>query len=238
VGAPVDYRGLPIGEVTHIGVEGTASERNPNPLIAVDIRVYPSRLPTNGPDRIADNKIPDQRARLDPMVAHGFRAQLRNGNLLTGQLYVALDFFPEAPKARMDWQASPPTLPVVPGSLDSLQDSLMRLVKRLDELPVEMLVQDVHRTLGTLEQSLKNVDQLVRHIDSEVPGQAGSALQEARGALADVRRTLGTIDQTAGPQAQQALGEMAKAARSLRTLADYLERHPESLLKGKPEDPK
>ena len=56
--------------------------------------------------------------------------------------------------------------------------------------------------------------------------------------MEDLRKTLGTVDQTVGPQATNALGEVSKAAQSLKALADYLERHPESLLKGKPEDPK
>ena len=76
------------------------------------------------------------------------------------------------------------------------------------------------------------------HIDTGVVPEAQKTLAEAHKAIDDLRKTLGTVDQTVGPQATNALGEVSKAAASLKGLADYLERHPESLLKGKPEDPK
>ena len=68
---------------------------------------------------------------------HGLRAQLRTGNLLTGQLYIALDFFPTAPKAKMDWSENPPELPTIPGGLQSLQDSVTTLVAKLNKIPFE-----------------------------------------------------------------------------------------------------
>jgi paraquat-inducible protein B len=68
--------------------------------------------------------------------------------------------------------------------------------------------------------------------------EAQKTLSDARKAVDDLRKTLGTVDQTVGPQATSTLTELSKAAASIKSLADYLERHPESLLKGKPEDPK
>jgi paraquat-inducible protein B len=68
--------------------------------------------------------------------------------------------------------------------------------------------------------------------------EAQKTLSDARKAVDDLRRTLGTVDQTVGPQASHTLTELSRAAASIKGLADYLERHPESLLKGKPEDPK
>jgi paraquat-inducible protein B len=238
VGAPVDYRGLPIGEVTHIGVQGQGDAANPEPMIAVDVRVYPRRLPTVTPPPKDDLTQGGQRARLEPMVKRGFRAQLKSGNLLTGQLYVALDFVKNAPPARIDWRTTPPTLPTAPGGLDSLQDSLADLARKLDAIPYDQLADDLHRGLADLDTTLKHVDQMVQHIDGGVVPEAQQTLADARKAVVDLRKTLATVDQAAGPQATQALNEVSRAAASLRSLADYLERHPESLLKGKPEDPK
>jgi paraquat-inducible protein B len=238
VGAAVDYRGLPIGEVTHIGVAAQGSAGNPDPQIAVDIRVYPHRLPTISGKTMDDVTMGDQRKRLDPMVSRGLRAQLRNGNLLTGQLYVALDFFPQAAPAHIDWNATPPTMPIIQASLDSLQDSLTSIAKKLDAIPYDQLSKDVHRDLDDLDHSLKGVDQLMDELNGNVAPEAKNTIVEARKALVDLRKTLGTVDQAMGPQATQTLNEVSRAADSLRTLADYLERHPESLLQGKPEDPK
>lgn len=238
VGAPVEYRGLPIGEVTRIAVDGSSGEANPEPMIAVDIRLYPRRLPTINKSGTEDMTLADQRKRIDPMVRRGFRAQLRSGSLLTGQLYVALDFIKDVPMAGIDWHTTPPVMPTAPGSLDSLQDSLASVAKKLDGIPYDQLAKDLHKDLTDLDGSLKHVDDLVQHLDTGVVPEAQKTLEEARKAVADLRTTLGTVDQTVGPQATSALNEVSKAAASLRGLADYLERHPESLLKGKPEDPK
>jgi paraquat-inducible protein B len=238
VGAPVEYRGLPIGEVTRIAVDGSGGENNPEPKIAVDVRVYPRRLPTINKSGADDMTQADQRKRIDPMVRRGFRAQLRSSSLLTGQLYVALDFIKDVPVARIDWGTTPPILPTAPGSLDSLQDSLASIAKKLDAIPYDQLASDLHRDLADLDTSLKHVDDLVQHLDTGVVPEAQKTLADARKAVDDLRKTLGTVDQTVGPQATNTLDEVSKAAAALRGLADDLKRHPESLLKGKPEDPK
>jgi len=238
VGAPVEYRGLPIGEVTRIAVDGSGGEANPEPKIAVDVRVYPRRLPTTNKSGPEDMTQDDQRKRVDPMIRRGFRAQLKSGSLLTGQLYVSLDFVRNAPAAHIDWTATPPVLPTAPGSLDSLQDSLASVAKKLDAIPYDQLASDLHRSLADLDVTLKHADDLVQHLDTGVVPEAKSTLAEARKAVDDLRKTLGTVDQTVGPQATNTLTELSKAAASIKGLADYLERHPESLLKGKPEDPK
>ena len=238
VGAPVEYRGLPIGEVTHISVDGSGGESNPKPMIAVDVRVYPRRLPTINKSGPEDMTQEDQRKRIDPMVKRGFRAQLKSGSLLTGQLYVSLDFVKDAPAARIDWSTTPPLMPTAPGGLDSLQDSLTSVAKKLDAIPYDQLAKDLHKDLTDLDVSLKRVDDLVQHLDDGVVPEAKSTLADARKAVDDLRKTLATVDQTVGPRATNALDEVAKAATSLKGLADFLKRHPESLLKGKPEDPK
>jgi paraquat-inducible protein B len=238
VGAPVEYRGLPIGEVTRISVDGSSGESNPEPLIAVDMRVYPRRLPTINKSGPEDMTQDDQRKRIDPMVRRGLRAQLKSGSLLTGQLYVSLDFVKDAPVARIDWKTTPPTMPTAPGGLDDLQASLTSVAKKLDAIPYDQLSKDLHKDLGDLDVTMKHADDLLQHLDTGVVPEAQKTLSDARKAVDDLRKTLGTVDQTVGPQATNALNEVSKAAASLKGLADYLERHPESLLKGKPEDPK
>ena len=238
VGAPVEYRGLPIGEVTRIAVDGSGGEANPEPKIAVDVRVYPRRLPTINKSGREDMTQADQRKRIDPMVRRGFRAQLKSGSLLTGQLYVSLDFVKDAPAAQIDWTTTPPTMPTAPGGFDDLQASLSSLAKKLDAIPYDQLAQDLHKDLADLDATLKHADDMLQHIDSGIVPEAQKTLSDARKAVDDLRKTLGTVDQTVGPQATSALDEVSKAAASLKGLADFLKRHPESLLKGKPEDPK
>ena len=238
VGAPVEYRGLPIGEVTRIAVDGSGGESNPEPKIAVDVRVYPRRLPTINKSGPEDMTLDDQRKRIDPMVRRGFRAQLKSGSLLTGQLYVSLDFVKDAPAAQIDWKTTPPTMPTAPGGFDDLQASLSSIAKKLDAIPYDQLSKDLHKDLTDLDTTLNHVDGMVQHLDTGILPEAQKTLADARKAVDDLRKTLGTVDQAVGPQATNALGEVSKAAASLNSLAEYLKRHPESLLKGKPEDPK
>lgn len=243
VGAPVDFRGLSIGEVTAVGIEAMPSAKTPMPKIAVTIRIYPSRLPTRGDTRPADGTPTAERTLMNPMVAKGFRAQLRTGNLLTGQLYVTLDFFERTAPAKIEWAHSPAVFPTIPGSLDSLQDSIASIADKLDRLPLEVLAKDLSETLKSVTQAVQHADTLVQQANKQLAPEAQKMLQDARKTLNDFSQTLSTLEKSMGPeaplqtQAVHALSEMARAAKSLRAMADYLERHPEALVRGKPEDP-
>lgn len=242
VGAPVDFRGMTIGEVTAIGLENLPGAHNPSPKIAVGIKVYLGQLPSLGNQPPAQGKAMPERAILDPMIAKGFRAQLRNGNLLTGQLYVALDFFERTTAATIDWRRQPAVLPTVPGSLDGLQDTLLNLAEKLDKLPLDALVKDLRDTLNSVNQTVQHVDTVVQQVGTDLTPETRKMVEDARGTLQSIGRTLDAVEQGLGPaaplptQAHRALAELTQAARSLRALADTLERHPESLLRGKPAD--
>ena len=100
VGAPVDFRGIVLGEVTNIGIE--FDPKTKNFLMPVTMNVYPERLGRRFRETIESKGEPARREIVERLVQHGLRGQLRTGNLLTSQLYVALDFFPKAPAAKID----------------------------------------------------------------------------------------------------------------------------------------
>jgi paraquat-inducible protein B len=237
-GATVDFRGVTVGEVSGIHVAHDARTREVNML--VEMRIYPERLRSRVVGAVPDPR--EYRAILDEMVAHGLRAQLTSGNMLTGQLIVALDFFPHAPKANVDWALSPPRFPTTPGSLVELQATLMRIVKKLENLPLDELAGDVRQTMQTLDATLKDADRMIRRVDKDILPEIGMTLEEARKTLDEGRKTLGAAKQALSADAplQQdlrvTLREVARTAQSLRVLTDYLERHPESLIRGKQED--
>lgn len=235
IGAPVDFRGVVVGEVTGIDVDFDSVRKEFT--VPVSIRLYPERLRARS--RKESGKVADPRRLLDIFVERGFRAQLRTGNLITGQLYVALDFFPEAKKVALDWSKQPLELPTAPGSFEELQKSLTSIAAKLDKVPVEQLAGDLRASLQSLDRTLKDTDMLVKRFDSEIA-------PEAQAAIADVRKTLEqartTLEQTGGAlagdaplqqDAREAMREITRAAQALRTLADTLERNPESLIRGK-----
>lgn len=235
VGAPVDLRGVTVGEVSKISVELGPDRKGV--VMPVEISFYPERLKARYRATSHQRAPADTRKLLASLVGQGLRAQLRTGNLLTGQLYVAFDFFPQEAAAQVDWSRNPPLLPTTAGSMEQLQTSLLRVVQKLERLPLEELAGDARTTLKSLDTTLAGADRLLKGIDD-------SLLPEARGMMTDVRTTLEEVRSTLAADAplqhdlRETLREVNRAAQSLRTLGDYLERHPEALLQGKKEEPR
>jgi paraquat-inducible protein B len=230
-GAPVDFRGIVIGEVTAVSLE--YDRQNRTFRFPVAINLYPERLRGHstkaGGDEIAD------RAMLDHLVEQGLRAQLTSGNLLTGMLYVALDYFPDAPATKLDWNKRPVALATVPGTYQELQTTLLHISRKLDQVPLNDIANDLHKAIKTLDVTLQSADKMVQRVDTDVVPQARDTLEQARKTLAAAERTLSS-DAPLQKDLRDTLREVARAADSLRALTDYLERHPESLIRGKPED--
>ena len=172
----------------------------------------------------------EEHARLDALVAQGLRAQLRTGNLLTGQLYIALDFFPQAPKAKLDWDQSPPQLPTTQGTFGELQAMVGGLTKKLDAIPIEQIAKELEGTLADARTLLKRLDADVAPAAKDVMGDASKTLQAAQATLAS--------DAPLQADLRQTLQELTRATASMRDLLDYLQRHPEAFIRGKQEDPK
>ena len=233
-GAAVDFRGIVIGEVKSIGVEFDREERQFR--MPVFVEVYPERLRRRAQDQQVDSRwTPEQRLRW--LVGKGLRAQLRTGNLLTGQIYVALDFFPKSAPVKVDTEVSPIELPTVPNSLDDLQAQVQEIVAKFNKVPFEQIGRDARVALVSLDKTFKSVEKLSQQLNNDVSPEIAAAIK-------DVRKTLGTAERTIASDSplqqdmRQTLQELSRAAASLRILTDYLERHPESLLRGKSEDSK
>ena len=172
----------------------------------------------------------------------GMRAQLRSGNLLTGQLYIAFAAFPNAPKAKIDWKQEPTELPVVPSTVQDIEDKLTGIVAKLDKLPLEAIGEELKKALISLDQTLQDTRKAINRIDADLTPGLKTAIDDLQGTIGKVDRVLDNTDATlvgrSAPIQQElrdALQEITRAARSLRVLADYLERHPESLIRGKTE---
>lgn len=242
VGAPVDLRGVTVGEVSRISAELEPATKKV--LMAVNIRFYPGRI-RPGSKTTNPPKTPySSKAMLDEMVRQGFRAQLRSGNLLTGQLYVALDFFPDTPAARINWQRSLPELPTTSGMMEQFQTALMRIIQKLEKLPLNELAGDARNTVQTLDKTLKSADRLLSNMDGKLLPEARQMLEQTRKTMDSAGKTLTEVKNTISEDGQlqidlrDTLRELGKTAQSLRQLSDYLDRHPEALIQGKKEEPR
>lgn len=236
VGSAVDFRGINVGEVKRIDLE--FDPQQVRFLTVVELDLYPERLRSRYRDPARaplPNLSPLQR--IQRFVERGLRAQLKNSNLLTGQLYVALDFFPKAPKATMDLAEKPPAIPTVGGGLGDLQESVANIAAKLEKVPFDKLAEDLRKSLAALETSLKSADVLMKQLSTDVAPEIKAALAQGRKTLDAAEKILANDSPVQG-DLRETLVEVRKAAESVRTLTDYLERHPESLIRGKRGDPK
>lgn len=236
-GAEVDFRGVVVGEVTAIDVSYDRDKREFR--FPVQMVLYRDRLGSKVSAAIARARV-DPEALLRRSIEGGLRAQLRTGNLLSGARYVALDFFPGAgkpPKARTE-TGDRVEIPTVPGSLEDLQAALISIVKRLDSVPFDRIAEELRGALRTLDGTLRSAEQLTRRLDGEVAGIA----PELKAAIAETRQTMRSAGQLLASDAptqqelREALRELSRAATSLRELTDYVQRRPESVLRGKPRE--
>ncbi|VVD98628.1 intermembrane transport protein PqiB [Pandoraea terrigena] len=234
VGAPVDFRGITLGEVTSIGVEfDQATKRISMP---VTVEVYPDRLRRRDPkNNLPSNELASRQI-LNSLVARGLRGQLRTGNLLTGQLYVALDFFPNAKPAKAEEVDNVVLVPTVPNTLDQLQLQIADIATKLDKIPFDSIGQNLDASLRKLDKTLDSAQGLFRQLDGEIAPEAKATLSEAKKSFGAAERTL-SEDAPVQQDVRQAMQELTKTLRSLGTLAEYLQLHPEALLRGKPKDP-
>ncbi|NLC37483.1 MAG: MCE family protein, partial [Alcaligenaceae bacterium] len=228
LGAPVDFRGLELGSVVDIDMEFDREQRKFYAL--VQARIYPLRF---GPlyERLTEVDKDPHIARahlLENMVARGLRGQMRSANLLTGQQYVALEFFNDAKDVAFNGTEYPVVLPTVTGDMDRLQQQLGSIVSKIDALPLDKLVQDVRDTL-------QSVTSLLTGVDGEVTPELASTLQAVRKTLTAVDRFVDEGTATAGGL-DSTMRELTAAARALRTLADHLQAQPGSLIRGAPRD--
>ena len=119
---------------------------------------------------------------------------------------------------------------------------MQRIGLSATQRPLERIANDLRKNLESLDQTLQTANQLLHNVDAELIPQLKASLEGLHGTLAAAERAMSNADKTlVGPDApmqqemRDALQELARTARSLRALTDYLERHPESLLRGKTE---
>jgi paraquat-inducible protein B len=186
--------------------------------VPVTIHLDPQRLGVKVLDLGPGVDLETMRRKLiDSLITHGIRAQLRTGSLLTGALYVALDVFPGAPPATVDWSQKPVRLPTIPGQLQATEATVENIIKKVDQMPLKEIGDNLRKTIADLDLTLVS----------------------ARDTLVSAQGTLDNTSNLTGPnsvevqQLGDTLREVSRAARSVRVLTDYLERHPEALLRGK-----
>jgi paraquat-inducible protein B len=210
-GAPVEFRGIQIGEVVDVKLELNVMTREFQIPVLIDLE--PERVAPTGqlpPEWAKLSKAERQNRFFDQLVAEGLRAQLKTGNLLTGKLYVDMDIYDKAKTAAIDYSGTYPVLPTIPTSLEEMANRVSTILDKLEQFPIDRIGKNMDATLSGLQLTVTQTQKTLAALEKTV--NTDSPLQQ---------------------QLQQTLEELSGAARSLRLLADYLERHPEAILRGK-----
>jgi paraquat-inducible protein B len=279
IGAPVKIKGVEIGSVKDIRLQ---LEREKQPKIPVIIEIDLEKFTSRGATIGAQTAV-DREALHKAIVDRGLRGQLDMESLVTGLLYVALDFFPDTPinlVQQANGKYEYPEIPTLPTTLEQAKGALTRVVSKLEEIDFKELganlqatLKGVNRTVNSpeIESVLRSLARLMPKVDEAVVNirnlagtteakvkiladdlqhtsadtrlalrQAGDALKQtqetmkrAEAAVANIE-TLTDLDSTVNYELVKGLRDVSSAARSLRSLTDYLERNPRAPIFGKP----
>jgi paraquat-inducible protein B len=260
VGAPVKFRGIPVGQVTgvYIALAGQVELSRIPVLFDVDERLLRSR---GGGSRLGDPAF------VDSLIGAGLRAELDLESFVTGQKYVSLDFFPDQPAVFVrEGDVSHPEIPSI--TLPSVQQDLTSFIEELREADITQLVRRLSRLAARADTSvqglrapelratldsvlriaavtMEEIGTLARTLTKRTPPVA-DALQETSTRLAStleaLEATARATGETLDPESpvvvalEDALREFAAAARALRQLTEYLERNPSAVLRGRAEE--
>ena len=244
-GAPVRLRGIQIGAVTDVHLEYDA--KTGRQTVPVSIEVEPQRVKLLNVQETSEEDF--KKRSYDAFrrfVEGGLRARLTSGSLITGQKLVSLDFMPDQPKAEMIEGGQ---FPEIPTTGDADIDSVMQAAKgvlvsvksAVDGLDQTLRSPEMKRSLTALDHAMANFEAITKEAQPQIApllGELRSASHSADLALKQASATMATAGDalSSGPNGGDlagTLGELRDAAASLHQLTDYLESHPESLLRGK-----
>jgi len=229
-GAPVEFRGIKVGEVADIKLEFHTDQSEVR--IPVLITLEPDRLAL--PSRKQGATVA---AVMEQLVDRGLRGQLKTGSLMTGQVFVDLDLYPSSPVRHMDTTGKYPQIPTIPTTLGTVTASITELFDRLQKLPLEQVMEELKVSIPALRETVLQAKKLMARADEETLPQAKATLLQAQKTLTMADKVLAT-DSPVQNDLRRTLQEAEKASRSLKILTDYLEQHPESLVFGKGKEKK
>jgi paraquat-inducible protein B len=230
VGAPVELYGVKVGEVVSLGLEYDAKKK----AFRVPVRIVfePERI-SNAKQYITKVSAEDADKNIKVYVEErGLRAQLKSGNLLTGQQIIDLGFYPEAKKVKMTFVDGDPVIPTVGGSLEQIQESLARITSRLEKIPFEQIGVELQQVLVEAKVTIKQAGEFAGKLNNETAPQLKATLTELQKTLTELQGTIGK-DSPLNYNAKKTLEELSLTLRALRELTETLDRQPQSVIFGK-----
>lgn len=235
LGAPVQLKGVTLGKVTSINLVYDVSEKTFLNRVAFEISKESIKIAGSRPASQAGDHRPTMEETVDDLVAIGLRAKLKIQSIVTGQLLVAFDFYPETPVRRVSIEDDLHELPTLPSDMEALEQTLETLdIKGLVESikgaaggidalinspALQTLAANANHTLADYRQlatslesgttaTLADARRLIKGVEGQIPSMARSI----NGTAADLRKTIAHMDQGLQP-AMATIEEAAAAAR-------------------------
>ncbi len=231
-GTPVELEGTAVGVVTEAQLLYDRRSRSLHTLATLAIDTTALDIP-GIPAKAADEQADAVGAAIESLVARGLRARLISSSLLTGSKVVALDMVDGAPRTSMHEVAGLAELPTAPAAdIDEILQSLQNTVQRIDRATAGP---QLSHALSQLDSALTHLNQLSVSLQPETQSLIAS-LREAAAAAQRTADAAGAVLGASGTQSvdlPRLMQQLTDAARSVRELADYLDRHPEALLRGR-----
>jgi len=246
-GAPVEYQGLRLGTVEK--VTAALNQDRTDMTTVATVRFEPDRLPEESNSRSSsrEERTKGVHQFLETIVTHhGVRAQLKTGNLLTGKALIVLKKFPDAEPDPIRYVNGLAVFPTMPESLaniaekvDGITTKINQILAKIDAIPITQIGNNLATTTAKMnkipmEEIGNNMAGLTAKLEAIPTGKISNDLRETMESLQGLIESLNAAKGgVVGVQARRALAEITRAATALRGMAEYLERHPEALLKGK-----
>ncbi len=253
VGAPVLFQGVQVGSVTSIVIQADLAKMETS--IPVIIEIEMDRWKVRGGER-------NPRKNAQKLIDKGLRAVLMVQSYITGQLLIELDFHPGTPVVLKNIDKEYMEIPTIPSTTRKLADALEKLDLQGLEKHLESTLAGIDRVVNSPDltasiRSLKDTLEDTRKLVSGVERQVNPLAEDVKKTVKDLGKLANNIDNKVGGvttgldktmsaargvisedsplvvELQNALQEISAMGQSFRQLADYLEQHPETIIRGK-----
>jgi paraquat-inducible protein B len=248
-GAPVEILGIKVGEVVKVELQlnmKTFDFRIPvlvyleperlNTLVTEEGKVVRGEEKTEELEAIDKDRMKDEN-QANAMIAKGLRAQLKSGNLLTGQLFVDLGSFPDAPPAELKVEHGYTIFPTIPAPFEQIVQRVDNILKKVEQVPFDKIGKELQSAVESLTKTLDEIKTMSGNVNKKTIPKVNAALDSLQVTMDGIDSTLGP-DSALNYNARQVTEELSLAIRSIRSLLEYLERDPQALILGKEGDKK
>jgi paraquat-inducible protein B len=230
-GAPVEYRGIQIGRVERVLMKELALGQNVVSGSAIPVLVYlePGRLGVGDSPELVEF----MKKTVDSGLQNGLRASLQTGNLLTGKLYVSLDFYPDAEPAAPEEYEGYVVIPSIPSGLGRIEQQVATLLDNINALPLGTTVTEMNKALAGLDDTLVAMTATMGSLQGVLDQDSTRAMTaELNATLAEVRKTMAGLspDSAVGDSLTSSLYELNRTLRNIEELTRTLSDQPNALL--------